>query len=680
MNIELLHVLGVATIASSVAVLLVLALRKAMRNRFGAQAAYALWSVVPLAAAVALFPAPIADAPLPAVAATVTQVLLPLTEQVPASVGHFDPSTWLAALWLLGLLASVALLMRQQQTFLRALGQLAPDAGAILRAQTTAGCPALVGAWKPRIVVPADFDERFNPVERALIVAHEELHRSRGDAQINLFVAALRCLFWFNPLVHFAASRFRFDQELACDALVIARFPEARRPYADAMLKTQLAGDSWQEPGLPVGCYWQSSHPLKERISMLKQPLPGRARSTLGCGLAAVLTVCGGFTAWATQPANPAAIQNSVDGAIRADLVFSVDGALIDSSWHSRTHTAGFMHHDGVAAPSDWKLGLRAGEPFSVAIDRPGESWQLDGTALASSDATIELDSVLRHNDSVVGQPRLIVHDGEPAAIRIGEETAGGTFKGLAAQITLARADAPGTPAKAGTGPESGPVKTAPATDSGATYRSMKRIAYPPALAAAKVEGVVYVKIHVDADGNVASAMVDHVDPSSAAGLADVAVAGVRTWRFVPAQKAGKASASDEIVPVVFAMRSDTKVSGGTLDAIRVSPVVDPVSSSADRPPTEDVTFREMHPPQYPAQAVKDKLSGDLVFKVLVDEHGAPQSVDVEKSNPPEAARIFAQTSLEAIMQWHFNPGVKDGQPQAGYVLVPITFALDDAD
>jgi TonB family protein len=544
MNIELLHVLGVATIASSVAVLLVLALRKAMRNRFGAQAAYALWSVVPLAAAVALFPAPIADAPLPAVAATVTQVLLPLTEQVPASVGHFDPSTWLAALWLLGLLASVALLMRQQQTFLRALGRLAPDAGAILRAQTTAGCPALVGAWKPRIVVPADFDERFSPVERALIVAHEELHRSRGDAQINLFVAALRCLFWFNPLVHFAASRFRFDQELACDALVIARFPEARRPYADAMLKTQLAGDSWQEPGLPVGCYWQSSHPLKERISMLKQPLPGRARRALGLTIAATFGVCATYAAWAVQPAAP------------------------------------------PAAPQ-------------AAASAPTR----DKTAAS-----------------------------------------------------------------------------AVAKDSRASYRSMKRIAYPPALAAAKVEGVVYVKIHVDADGNVASAMVDHVDPSSAAGLADVAVAGVRTWRFVPAQKAGKASASDEIVPVVFAMRSDTKVSGGTLDAIRVSPVVDPVSSSADRPPTEDVTFREMHPPQYPAQAVKDKLSGDLVFKVLVDEHGAPQSVDVEKSDPPEAARIFAQTSLEAIMQWHFNPGMKDGQPRAGYVLVPITFALDDAD
>jgi TonB family protein len=543
MSTELLQVLGVATIASSVAVLLVLALRNAMRNRFGAQAAYVLWSVIPLTAAVALLPAPVANAPLPAVATAMTQVLLPSTGPVPAPVWQLDPSTLLAALWLLGLAASVVLLVRQQRRFLRALGQLAYGSGSILRAQATTGCPALVGAWKPRIVVPADFDERFSPVERALIVAHEELHRSRGDAQINLLLAALRCLFWFNPLVHFAASRFRFDQELACDALVMTRFPEARRPYADAMLKTQLAGDSWQEPGLPVGCYWQSSHPLKERISMLKQPLPGRARSALGLTIAATFGVCATYAAWAVQPAAP--------------------------------------------------------PPPQAAVSAPTQ----DKTATS-----------------------------------------------------------------------------AVAAGSKASYRSMKRIAYPPALAAAKVEGVVYVKVHLDVDGNVASAAVDHVDPSSAAGLADAAVSGVRTWRFNPAQKAGNPSASDEIVPVVFAVRSDTKVSGGTLDAIRVSPVVDPVGNSADHPPTEDVTFREMHPPQYPAQAVKDKLSGDLVFKVLVDQHGAPQSVDVEKSDPPEAARIFAQASLEAIMQWRFNPGIKDGQPHAGYILVPITFALDDAD
>jgi TonB family protein len=545
MNTEtLLQVLGLSTLASSIAALLVLALRKAMRRQFGAQAAYASWCVVPLSAAVALLPAPIATAPLPAVGATVSQVLLPLAAPAAASAWQFDAMPWLASLWMLGMVVSMLRLMRQQRRFLRALGPLSSGGGQLLRARTTVGCPALVGAWQPRIVVPADFDERFSPVERALIIEHEQLHRARGDAQINLFVAALRCLFWFNPLVQFAASRFRFDQELACDALVISRFPEARRPYADAMLKTQLAGDSWQEPGLPVGCYWQSSHPLKERITMLKHPLPGRARNALGFGIAAALSACCTYAAWAAQPATP--------------------------------------------APA------------------------LHAAASASS--------------------------------------------------------------------QDKPAAAADAAQSRATYRSMKRIAYPPAQIAAKVEGVVYVKVHVAPDGNLTSALAERVDPPSASGLAETAVAGVKGWRFNPAAKAGTPVASDEIIPIAFSLRPDAvpKVTPGTLDAIRVSPPDEPGIASADRPPTEDVTFRDMHPPHYPPEAVQQKQSGDLVFKVLVDEHGAPQAVDVEKSDPPDAARIFTQASIEAIMQWRFNPGVKNGKPHDGYVLVPITFALHD--
>jgi TonB family protein len=217
-------------------------------------------------------------------------------------------------------------------------------------------------------------------------------------------------------------------------------------------------------------------------------------------------------------------------------------------------------------------------------------------------------------------------------------------------------------------------------TEGGASYRSMRRIAYPAALLAAKVEGVVYVNVHVDADGNPAAVSAGRVDPSGAAALAEAAVAGVKQWHFNPAMKAGKPSASDEIVPVVFSLRPDgvANVSGGTLDAIRVSPPDERGAASADHPPTENVTFRTMHPPKYPEEAVRNKQSGELQFKVLVDEHGVPQSVDVERSDPPEAARTFAQASINAIMQWRFNPGLKDGKPHAGYVLVPITFGLDD--
>jgi beta-lactamase regulating signal transducer with metallopeptidase domain len=126
-------------------------------------------------------------------------------------------------------------------------------------------------------------------------------HLRRGDIHAQLLATGLRCLFWFNPLLHYAARMFRFDQELACDATVLAAFPRGRGRYGSAMLKTQLAGF-----GLPVGCHWQSSHPLKERIEMLKQPLPARMRKRTGAAMVAVLMCAGTWAAWAAQPAQPA--------------------------------------------------------------------------------------------------------------------------------------------------------------------------------------------------------------------------------------------------------------------------------------------------------------------------------------------------------------------------------------
>src|SRR6185503_20979525 len=99
---------------------------------------------------------------------------------------------------------------------------------------------AVVGALDPHVVVPSDFEARFDAEERVLVLAHEWAHLRRQDARVNALVALLQCAFWFNPLVHLAARAIRMDQELACDAAVIAQFPEARRRYAEAMLKTQV--------------------------------------------------------------------------------------------------------------------------------------------------------------------------------------------------------------------------------------------------------------------------------------------------------------------------------------------------------------------------------------------------------------------------------------------------------
>ena len=41
--------------------------------------------------------------------------------------------------------------------------------------------PALVGVLRPRLVLPADFETRFDARERALILAHEEVYVNIGE-------------------------------------------------------------------------------------------------------------------------------------------------------------------------------------------------------------------------------------------------------------------------------------------------------------------------------------------------------------------------------------------------------------------------------------------------------------------------------------------------------------------
>jgi len=210
----------------------------------------------------------------------------------PAASAYAMPDTVLLLFvaWVMG-----ALLMALYLTLL----QLRFHAAVRLR---QAG-PAVLGFLRPRIVTPDGFQERFTPQEQAAILAHEEVHLARQDARVNALAAFLRCLCWFNPLIHFGARWMRIDQELACDATTVAG-AISRREYANALLKSQMLFTT-----LPLGCDWPGpQHPLIERIALLKRKPPGAGRRFVGMGLVMVAAVSVGFGAWAAQP--PVAAQS----------------------------------------------------------------------------------------------------------------------------------------------------------------------------------------------------------------------------------------------------------------------------------------------------------------------------------------------------------------------------------
>jgi beta-lactamase regulating signal transducer with metallopeptidase domain len=104
--------------------------------------------------------------------------------------------------------------------------------------------PALIGIFRPRLVIPRNILASFSQHELRSILLHELIHHRRRDVAVNYLLAALTSIHWFNPLVWFAFSRLRAERELACDQAVMNLSPPRERlAYGCTILKLlELAG------------------------------------------------------------------------------------------------------------------------------------------------------------------------------------------------------------------------------------------------------------------------------------------------------------------------------------------------------------------------------------------------------------------------------------------------------
>ena len=325
----------VANLAIGAAVLVVLALRAPVRALFGARLTYAMWLLVPLAGLASLLPPrveqivnfvrpapemraefqgpapwepmlemPGQDGPTPADA---PRIAAPASEpamsqpMVRETSGFEMPSPIVLGLmaWLIGVIGMAVWQLRRQSRF-------------VSDAKAGFAGPAVVGVIHPRIVTPSDFETTFDASEREMILTHERIHIEGNDARINALAALAGCICWFNPLVHLGAYFMRIDQELACDASVVIRHPEAKSLYASALLKAQLA-----RAPLPLGCHWpsRSEHPLLQRVEMLGRAEPARGRRIAGVVLLGLLAAASGVTAWAALPPEKRVIEREITEA-----------------------------------------------------------------------------------------------------------------------------------------------------------------------------------------------------------------------------------------------------------------------------------------------------------------------------------------------------------------------------
>ncbi len=396
MGSEVLQTVGVACIALSASILVVLLVRTALRKAFGASAAYLAWATVPLAAITPLLPHATMQAWPHAVALPVQAVNAAMQT---ASHPYGASASIAVAIWGLGALFVLLAFIVQHRGFLDSLGPLAIRHG-VARPRSAAASkfgPLLLGLWRPVVVLPLDFRQRYTARERLLILAHERSHLRRRDPIANVMCAALQCIFWFNPLAHFAAHTFRFDQELGCDDLVMRRHPGLRRTYADAILKTQVASGR-----TPLACQWQFTHPLKVRIMQLNNTTARSARRLLGRILIAATVAACTYGAWAAQSGVPNSVIASAGPSGQVyDILMAIQ--VEGQTFNPRVRTT-------------------AGSPAIIQFGADPMVWNFSLSVEPKDGKNVLVRSNIQHGQQDVAKPVVMLSLGQTAGIHLGAD------------------------------------------------------------------------------------------------------------------------------------------------------------------------------------------------------------------------------------------------------------------
>jgi beta-lactamase regulating signal transducer with metallopeptidase domain len=342
-------------VATTLLMLLVLGLRGPVRRHFGPHMAYALW-VLPVAR-LALPPLP-GDwqltrlfAPLMREAEAVQGVTVGLVNPetlppelvpdittatlevgshsaslafVPPSVvaGGPNPLLLLLGLWALGALAFLVYHLVAHSRYCRhLLARARVDRtvaqGKVRVVETDAAHgPLAFGVFRKYVAFPRDFAERYDEQERDLALAHELGHHARGDLLANWVALVVLALHWFNPVAWRAFRAFRADQEMACDALVLAGRAQAlRHAYGRAIVKSAHGG------AVSAACHLHTINEVKGRLRMLAKTHEYSSRR-IATGVAAIAVV--GLSALGLTASGTAAAERITE------KVTSVTGITLD--------------------------------------------------------------------------------------------------------------------------------------------------------------------------------------------------------------------------------------------------------------------------------------------------------------------------------------------------------------
>lgn len=162
--------------------------------------------------------------------------------------------------------------------------------------------PCLFGLFRPAVYLTPAAMESGEGLRHVL--AHEETHGRHGDPLWSLLRSVCLAVYWFDPLVWWAAAAAREDCELACDESALRRLGEAERiPYGQTLLRLIPLQRSAGHVMLTATTMTSDKKRMKERIMRISENLKMKT-AALCAALAVTAAVCAvTFTGCSAQAA-----------------------------------------------------------------------------------------------------------------------------------------------------------------------------------------------------------------------------------------------------------------------------------------------------------------------------------------------------------------------------------------
>lgn len=238
--------------------------------------------------------------------------------------------------------------------------------------------PCLFGLFRPAVYLTTA--SMASEEDLRHVLAHEEAHARQGDPLWSLLRGICLAVYWFDPLVWWAARASREDCELACDELALRKLGEGHRiPYGQTLLRLipvkKLSGGVL----LTATTMASDKRRLTERIARIAENRRMR-RTALCAALAATAAVCvmtfTGCSASGTEPDAPGVQRLAISLAALDSYEPAEVETIPADSLFSGHHLDG--HHGKAQNRHHADGGCRATEHHNTFV------WSYDGATYVS--------------------------------------------------------------------------------------------------------------------------------------------------------------------------------------------------------------------------------------------------------------------------------------------------------